>query len=233
MKPVIDRTAAVKKEVQSRLADLTAGADEKDRRLYDRVNAAFNDVSSLDDQIVKLLRANTNSRAGDLELTTAVKIMNDALGDLDRLNDNLRRSLVADMKSGRDSSTLAQWLMIGVPAVGLPISLLLALVVARSITRPIARGVEVSEAIARGDLTQRLRPQTERRDRPSDPGDGQGGGRLRPDEVGNISRCFRRASPPRVSEVSDGVAPTLGAERANVGPGQPCRRRGRRCDDRH
>ncbi len=157
IKPVADRAAAVKKDVQARLADLTASAaDDKDRRLFDRVTAAFHDLSSTDDQIVKLLRANTNTRAGDLELGALVHAMDDALGDINGLNDDLRRNLVADMAAGRDGSVLAQRFMVATAAAGLLISLLLALAVARSITRPIIRGVEVSEAIARGDLTQRL-----------------------------------------------------------------------------
>ena len=156
MKALAVRAAAQKKEVQARIADLKASADEKDKALYDSIKTALTEMATLDDQLMDLLKANTVTRSGEMELTTSIKTVNDCLAALDRLDDNLHRSLVADMKSGRDSSTLAQWLMIGMPAVGLPISLLLALVVARSITGPIARGVELSEAIARGDLTQRL-----------------------------------------------------------------------------
>jgi methyl-accepting chemotaxis protein len=50
----------------------------------------------------------------------------------------------------------AQVLMVGVPALCIPIGVLLALLLSRSITRPMARGVELSEAIAKGDLTRRL-----------------------------------------------------------------------------
>ncbi len=156
MKPVADRTDAMKKQVQARLVELTAAADDKDRRLFDRIAVAFAEVSAFDDQLIKLLRANTNSRAGEIELTTSIKAVNDCLGALDRLNDSLRNKLVADMTVSRDSSTVAQRLMIGVAVGGLLVSLLLALVLARSITGPIGRGVELSEAIARGDLTQRL-----------------------------------------------------------------------------
>ena len=156
VKATADKAAAVKKEVETRLAGLAAAEDEKDRRPFDRIGAAFAEVSSLDDQLLKLLRANTNSRAGEIELTTSVKAVNDCLGALGRLNDGLRRKLVADMATSRDSSTFAQRLMVGVTVAGLIVSVLIALLAARSITRPIGRGVAVSEAVARGDLTQRV-----------------------------------------------------------------------------
>ena len=193
MKAVTDRAASVRKEVQTQLAELTEAADDKDRRLFDRIGASFKDVSSKDDDLLKLLRANTITRSGDLELTSSVKTVNNCLGALDRMNDSLRRNLVADMESSRDSSTLAQRLMIGVPAVGLLVSLLLALVVARSITRPIARGVEASEAIARGDLTRRLNLKQN-------------------DEVGRLTQAMDRVAAAfggaigDIRRVSDGVA---------------------------
>jgi methyl-accepting chemotaxis protein len=193
MKTLAVRAAAQKKDVLARVAELKTTADEKDKPLYDSIKTALTDMAALDDQLVDLLKANTATRAGEIELTTSIKTINNCLAALDRLDENLHRSLVADMKSGRDSSTLAQWLMIGVPAVGLPISLLLALLAARSITRPIARGVEVSEAIARGDLTQRLNlKQT--------------------DEIGRLTQAMDKAAAAfaqtigNISRASEGVA---------------------------
>ncbi len=193
MKALAVREAAQKKEVQARVAELKATADEKDKALYDSIKTSLTEMATLDDQLVDLLKANTVTRAGDIELTTSIKAINDCLAALDRLDDNLHRSLVADMKSGRDGSILAQWLMIGVPAVGLPIGLLLGFVVTRSITGPIARGVEVSEAISRGDLTQRLNlKQT--------------------DEIGRLTQAMDKAAAAfaqtigNISRASEGVA---------------------------
>ncbi len=52
----------MKKEVQTRLAELKEAADEKDRRLFDRSDASFKDVASMDDELLELLRANTITR---------------------------------------------------------------------------------------------------------------------------------------------------------------------------
>jgi methyl-accepting chemotaxis protein len=193
MKALAVRVTAQKKDVQARVADLKATADEKDKPLYDSIKTTLTEMGTLDDQLVDLLKANTAARAGEIELTTSIKTINNSLAALDRLDENLHRSFVADMKSSRDSSILAQWLMIGVPAVGLPIGLLLGFVVARSIAGPIARGVEVSEAIARGDLTQRLNlKQT--------------------DEIGRLTQAMDKAAAAfaqtisNISRASEGVA---------------------------
>ena len=60
------------------------------------------------------------------------------------------------MTSIGDSSQYAQWLMISVTLVGIAISLVLAVLLTRSVTVPMLRGVAFSESLARGDLTQRL-----------------------------------------------------------------------------
>ncbi len=156
MKALADRAADVKKKVQMRLASLTKAADEQDRRMFNGVSASFTELAPVEDQFLQLLQANSNGRAADMELTTSIKTASDCLSALDRLNDSLRNRLVADLNSSRESSLLAQRLMIAAPAVGLVFSILLAVLVVRSITRPIGRSVQLSEAIARGDLTQRL-----------------------------------------------------------------------------
>ena len=156
MKALIDKAADVSKKVQMRLANLNKAADESDRPLFHGITASFSELSPVEDQFLELLRANTKGQAAHLELTSSVQVMNDCLDAINRLSESLRNKLVADMNSSRDSSAVAQRLMIGVPAVGLLVGLLLALLLVRSITRPIGRGVAVSEAIAKGDLTQRL-----------------------------------------------------------------------------
>ena len=156
MKALTDRAADVNKKVLSRVVTLNKGADESDRQLFHGIGASFNELSPVEDQFLDLARDNSKGQAANLELTSSVQLMDDCLAAVGRLNDSLRTKLVADMNSSRDSSTIAQRLMIGVPAVGLIVGLLLALLLVRSITGPIGRGVAASEAIARGDLTQRL-----------------------------------------------------------------------------
>src|SRR5205823_2684506 len=75
---------------------------------------------------------------------------------LKKLSDGVNERFQAELEEGRASAATAQYLMVGVAAVGIPVSVLLALFLTRSITRPMARGVELSEALVKGDLTRRV-----------------------------------------------------------------------------
>ena len=72
------------------------------------------------------------------------------------LSESLHDRLKVDMTGIRETSAYTQWLMLVAPLVGISLSLCLTVLLTKSITAPMARGVKFSEAIARGDLTQRL-----------------------------------------------------------------------------
>ena len=57
--------------------------------------------------------------------------------------------------------------MVLVPLIGILVSVVLAVVIVKSITAPLARGVEISAAIAGGDLTRRIELEPARRGRPT------------------------------------------------------------------
>ena len=106
-------------------------------------------------QLQKLLRANTNTRSAQ-QVHAANKYIDDCMAALSDLMQGLNNELRTDMTSVSDTSRYAQWLMVLVPLVCIAISLVLTVLLTRSVTVPIARGVEFSEAIAHGDLTRRL-----------------------------------------------------------------------------
>ena len=150
-----EQIAAWQKEAEALLAEMAARPDIKEIPWLEAVNAAFRDLKPLTAQMQKLLRANTNSRSAELSLA-ANKPFDECAAASTSLRENLREQLKADLKGIRETSSLTQWLMVLAPLVGISLSLCLAVVLTRSITAPMARGVEFSAAFARGDLTQRL-----------------------------------------------------------------------------
>jgi methyl-accepting chemotaxis protein len=103
-----------------------------------------------------LSRSNSTIRNVQLVLDREGKVEQSCLDALDKLVVLLRDHSYADMNTCLRNISWAQWQMVIVGAVGLALSLGLALLVTRSITRPMLRGVALSEALAKGDLTQRL-----------------------------------------------------------------------------
>ena len=143
------------KEAESLLMEMTARPDNKETPWLEAVNAAFRDLKPLASQMRKLLRANTNSRSVDL-CHAANKPIDGARSAAVMLSESLHDRLKADMTDIRDRASYTQWLMVLAPLFGISLSICLAVLLTKSITGPMARGVRFSEAFARGDLTQRL-----------------------------------------------------------------------------
>jgi methyl-accepting chemotaxis protein len=146
----------LEKEGDALLAGMAARATEKERPGLEKAAEAFARLKALTGEMLKLLRINSISRAAELELGPIIKLSNSTVDSQLRLRDIFARKLEDELGAARAEAVNAQRLMVGVPAVGIPLSVLLALVLTRSITRPMVRGVAVSEAIAKGDLTQRI-----------------------------------------------------------------------------
>jgi methyl-accepting chemotaxis protein len=149
--------AAMLKEADTLLADLSAQADDKERAALTRATAALADLQAQSSQMRRLLRVNSVSRATAIQLGATREAADNCMESLGKLNKLLDAKLESDLKKSQESSAVAKQLMIGVAVVGIAVSVLLALLLTRSITQPIARGVALSEAIAGGDLTQRLK----------------------------------------------------------------------------
>jgi methyl-accepting chemotaxis protein len=151
-----ERVGVLKKEAEARLASLSTQADEKERSTLDRLAALYEELRPLLGELQKTVRVNSVSRATRLTMGTGVKATDACMNALGQLSQRLRTRLTAAATANLASSQNAQMWMIGAAVGGIAVGLVLALVLMRSITRPMAEGVAMSEALARGDLTRRL-----------------------------------------------------------------------------
>ncbi|MFO0827644.1 MAG: methyl-accepting chemotaxis protein [Phycisphaerales bacterium] len=142
--------------LQESLRRLSASLPESERA---RGLAAIAGVDGMKPQLAKVFEyssANTNERARSLSFTRSVEIGGRCNSDLQTLATGLLARLDAAKQSADQSVASSRITVIATTAVGAVISLLLAMAFIRSITRPVARGVTVFEAIAAGDLTRRM-----------------------------------------------------------------------------
>jgi methyl-accepting chemotaxis protein len=150
------RVLELEREGDAVLAGLVAQAGDKERPGVESTTTAFAELKALTGPMQKLLRTNSISKAGELELGPISKLSQVAVDAQIRLKDIFTQKLDDELAAARGQAAFAQGIMIGAPALAIPVSVLLALFLTRSITRPMARGVAVSEAVAKGDLTQRV-----------------------------------------------------------------------------
>jgi methyl-accepting chemotaxis protein len=151
------RIAALRRDVEAELAALAPQAEERGRAALDRLTAEFADLKPLVSQFQKLSRRDSIYKSMQLTLGPSHAAVNACLDALARLNDSLNAKYEADVAASQSAVAADRVAIIVVPAIGLLLALLLALPLTRSITGPMARGVEFSEAVAAGDLTRRLK----------------------------------------------------------------------------
>jgi methyl-accepting chemotaxis protein len=147
------QTNAVLTELDTLLTGSQSPLDDKLRRMAE---TALVDLATLGKQVQDLSRIDSNYRSTQLALGPARKAFEACIDALGKLYAGLNGEMKTEMARGQAGAVFAQRLMLIVPAVGIPLSLVLAILLTRAITRPVAHGVAVSGAIARGDLTQRL-----------------------------------------------------------------------------
>jgi len=118
--------------------------------------AALADMKSSYASLIKLSRLGTNNRAATMALTESIVTGNECTKRIAELDELLAKEATA----GRDLSATAYksglWWILGVTIVGVVLGGLVALIVTRSITRPVSEVRNLAQTMAKGDLRQRI-----------------------------------------------------------------------------
>lgn len=150
-------------EVRSRVAALQESVrkisvllSETERSRGASALAALETIKPQATKIQELSHANTDILAMELTTTTTVELADRCDALMSTLIDALAARLGSEMRLASDEYELGRLIIISTGVAGLVIALVLAIATIRSITRPVAHGVRVFEAIAGGDLTRRM-----------------------------------------------------------------------------
>jgi methyl-accepting chemotaxis protein len=144
--------------IEEKLASLKAMSNDKEVELS-RAAAAYSEFKGATPQFIKLSRENTDLLAEKLSSGLCREKVNACDQAMKRLRASLDKTLEADKQASQRAYTVSIWTMVAVTTIGIALSIGLSLVTLRSITGPLAQTILYSQAIARGDLSQRLRLQ--------------------------------------------------------------------------
>ncbi|WP_433833914.1 methyl-accepting chemotaxis protein [Actinoplanes sp. CA-015351] len=138
-----------------RSLDLTADEDA----LVDAAEATFEKFMDVDEQVIAGYRAGT--RAGEraanaLVSGDALTLMAEIIASVDGLVEKTESTSAAALQAAQDAASTAETFMITAGALCLVLAALVAVVVTRSITRPLATTVTALETVAGKDLTVRV-----------------------------------------------------------------------------
>ncbi|MGE3780071.1 MAG: methyl-accepting chemotaxis protein, partial [Pirellulaceae bacterium] len=157
MNQLDQRIGSALTEMQSLTAAIRPLLSEAERADLGLVAADVQKLRKTAAKIQELSHENTNALSVERTLTVSVELTtkcNDALRDLIA---SLEEQLEQGQADSRHTYLTAVYWTVGTGVAGVGLGLVLATILARSIIRPIADGVELANTIARGDLTKRLR----------------------------------------------------------------------------
>jgi methyl-accepting chemotaxis protein len=121
--------------------------------------AVLADMKSVYGNLIKLSRLSTITRGMALSLNEAKVLVDDCVARIADLDGLLSKEATA----GRDLSEAVYrsglWWMLGVTIAGILVGGLVASIVTRSITRPVSEVRNLAQAMAKGDLRQRIQLQ--------------------------------------------------------------------------
>ena len=141
-------------DVDKYVAAAKTYADTEERKKYiDDFSAAWDKYKTGNSAAFDLRRSHNFEKAAHDFMATPFDA---SLGNIDAFNKSFQAQIDSETAHGNWLETMAMvvGILLGLVAVGFGV--LMAVVITRSIARPLANAVEVASAIAAGDLTQRI-----------------------------------------------------------------------------
>lgn len=107
-------------------------------------------------QVQQLSRTNADNLARNMSISQGIAVGNHSTALFDEARQALKARVAGDARDVAAVAQMGREIVITTGLVGGLISLVLAVLIIRSITQPIGQGVRVFEAMAGGDLTKRM-----------------------------------------------------------------------------
>jgi methyl-accepting chemotaxis protein len=185
-------------ELDTELKQLPPTLDETEKAELVPLQAAYGELHRIVPKVQAYAHVNSNNLAAQYTLTKTVEHINRCDAAQARLLSALREHMETERAASQAGYERARWMIIAAGIAGALLGAGLALVLVRSVTEPLTRGVGVFRGLAEGDLTRRM-------------------GEKRDDEVGQLSAAADGMAETFSRVVSDirgasgGVAKAAGA----------------------
>jgi len=140
-------------ELDSLLRDAEPGPEERDRAAFDQARTAMEGFRSAARDAERLSGQSSDAQK---TLSEAAGIVTNSEALLNRLTQLYRERIAAEKTESEKTYQTALYLMVGATIFGTLFSLVLSLLLTRAITRPLKNAADLAQAMAKGDLTQRL-----------------------------------------------------------------------------
>ena len=135
--------------------EIYAAASEGGKKLVDRFSAAFGRMNAFQDETVRLARTD-KARALERSMHEGRKLVEDALEGADGYIRYAKKNMADQAEQSKQDGVRAEMLLISLVIASLLIAVAAAIWIAVSISRGLARAVGLANAVAVGDLSQKI-----------------------------------------------------------------------------
>lgn len=153
----VERATASTRDVTQLMSNLEKTLNTpKAIELMGKLKEARAGYSKPRDHLLELIRQQKNTEAGDILFKEAIPAQDKYFTALAEMRDFQTALMDERVSTGREASSNAINLMIVLSGIAILLSVVCAVLITRSITRPLNNAVEVANAVASGDLTVQI-----------------------------------------------------------------------------
>jgi methyl-accepting chemotaxis protein len=135
--------------------EIHATASEAGKKLIERFAAVYSGMNVVEDQTVKLARQD-KAKAAEHSMTEGRKAVGEAMEAANDYVEYARKTMAEQAAQAREDGGRAQMLLLVLLVVSVAVGMAAAILIAVSISRGLSRAVGLANAVAQGDLSQKL-----------------------------------------------------------------------------
>ncbi|MCP3380838.1 MULTISPECIES: methyl-accepting chemotaxis protein [unclassified Bradyrhizobium] len=135
--------------------EITAAASESGKKLMENFSVAFAKLNAYQDETVRLAKTD-KPKALDRSMHDGRKVVADALEAADGYIKNVKKNMAEQAEQSKQDGARAEMLLISLVIASLLIAVVAATWIALNISRALAQAVGLADAVAIGDLSQKI-----------------------------------------------------------------------------
>ncbi|MFT0877836.1 methyl-accepting chemotaxis protein [Rhodopseudomonas sp. G2_2311] len=147
--------ASIRAKLMQTRDEVHAGATENGKRILDKFAGLYPRLNSSQDQTLRAAKSD-KAKATELSTTEVRKAVVDATAVLDEYITYVRKVMSDRSEQAKEDGARAQLMLISLVVASLVIALIAATWIALNISRGLSRAVELANAVAIGDLSQKI-----------------------------------------------------------------------------
>jgi methyl-accepting chemotaxis protein len=153
---LISELAKLRADVVTTRDEITKAATEAGKKIIERFSVAFTDFNAAEEQVIKTVKAGDKAKAAELSMTQSRKAASEAMDAASQYIELQKQAMAEAVEEARSNGSHAQTMLLALVVVSILIAIAAATWIALNISRNLSRAVGLADAVAIGDLSQKI-----------------------------------------------------------------------------